>query len=107
MLYFSHHRLWFKDSVAEDIKPEKKEKEEEQNISGKCRIYLILLMENAEHIPFFSILNLYHQTEEIAIKKIIVCMQRGVAKSSSYNKTKQNRKYSNSVIAKGGEEENE
>jgi hypothetical protein len=42
------------------------------------------------------------ETEQVAIKKIISCMQRGSSSSSSssYNKAKQKEKYSNSVVTK-------
>lgn len=40
-------------------------------------------MEYSDHRPFFSILNLHQQAEEVAIRNIIACGQIGVAESSS------------------------
>lgn len=69
-------------------------------------------MEYSDHRPFFSILNLHQEAEEVAIRNIIACMQIGVAESSSsssssYNKTKQKGRIHIKIVAKGEEEKDE
>lgn len=72
-------------------------------------------MEYSDHRPFFSILNLHQQAEEVAIRNIIACGQIGVAESSSsihhhhHRIIKQNKKerIHIKIVDKGEEEKDE